>query len=257
MPKLNWNKVSGDIINSFKGEPLEVYSGQEQSLVLKTMPVGMSVCLVQIYILKTTDKWLELMEYYCHLKWDSQNNRIEYEGSMNRKGNAINMSTGLPRAVEGWTQEGVPQGCGRTRPWGCSPPFSSPGMPLVQWPALLAGLPGRLRGKDSACDAGDVDSIPGLEDPLEEGMATHFSVLAWRIPWTEEPAGLQSIHRVSKSWTWLKWFNMQACSPTGQLLRTQTSLQAVLNLHHSHIIKDPLSLHSIAAIHSIILQRTL
>ena len=31
------------------------------------------------------------------------------------------------------------------------------------------------------------------EDPLEEGMATHFSVLAWRIPWTEEPDGLRSI----------------------------------------------------------------
>ena len=32
----------------------------------------------------------------------------------------------------------------------------------------------------------------GGEDPLEEGMATHSSVLAWRIPWTEEPGGLQS-----------------------------------------------------------------
>ena len=32
----------------------------------------------------------------------------------------------------------------------------------------------------------------GQEDPLEEGMATHSSVLAWRIPWTEEPGGLQS-----------------------------------------------------------------
>ena len=33
----------------------------------------------------------------------------------------------------------------------------------------------------------------GWEDPLEEGMATHYSILAWRIPWTEEPGGLQSI----------------------------------------------------------------
>ena len=33
----------------------------------------------------------------------------------------------------------------------------------------------------------------GREDPLEEGMATHSSVLAWRIPWTEEPRGLQSM----------------------------------------------------------------
>ena len=33
----------------------------------------------------------------------------------------------------------------------------------------------------------------GWEDPLEEGMATHSSILTWRIPWTEEPGGLQSI----------------------------------------------------------------
>ena len=33
----------------------------------------------------------------------------------------------------------------------------------------------------------------GQEDPLEKGMATHSSILAWRIPWTEEPGGLQSI----------------------------------------------------------------
>ena len=39
----------------------------------------------------------------------------------------------------------------------------------------------------------DVGSIPGLEDPLEEGMATHSGILAWRIPWTEEPGGLQSM----------------------------------------------------------------
>ena len=37
-----------------------------------------------------------------------------------------------------------------------------------------------------------VQSLGG-EDPLEEGMATHSRVLAWRIPWTEEPGGLQSI----------------------------------------------------------------
>ena len=36
-------------------------------------------------------------------------------------------------------------------------------------------------------------SILGQEDPLEEGMATHSSILAWRIPWTEEPGGVQLI----------------------------------------------------------------
>ena len=37
----------------------------------------------------------------------------------------------------------------------------------------------------------------GLEDPLEEGMVTHFSILAWRIPGTEEPGGL--VHEVTES----------------------------------------------------------
>ena len=45
----------------------------------------------------------------------------------------------------------------------------------------------------------------GGEDPLEEGMATHSKILAWRIPWTEEPGGLQSIYRVTKNLTWQKW----------------------------------------------------
>ena len=44
----------------------------------------------------------------------------------------------------------------------------------------------------NARDLRDMGSIPGLEDPLEEGMATHSSILAWRTPWTEEPGGLQS-----------------------------------------------------------------
>ena len=45
----------------------------------------------------------------------------------------------------------------------------------------------------------DAGSIPDLEDPLEEGMATHSSILVWEIPWTEEPGGLQSVHRVAQS----------------------------------------------------------
>ena len=48
-------------------------------------------------------------------------------------------------------------------------------------------------GKESACNARDPGSIPGQEDPPEKGMATHSSILAWRIPQTEEPDGLQSM----------------------------------------------------------------
>ena len=48
-------------------------------------------------------------------------------------------------------------------------------------------------GKESACNAGDLGSIPGQEDPLEKKMATHSSILTWRIPRTEEAGGLQFI----------------------------------------------------------------
>ena len=43
-----------------------------------------------------------------------------------------------------------------------------------------------------------------LEDPLQKSMATHSSIIAWRIPWMEKPGGL---HRVAKSWMRLKQFS--------------------------------------------------
>ena len=48
-------------------------------------------------------------------------------------------------------------------------------------------------GKESACNVGDPVQSLGGEDPVEKGQATHFSILAWKISWTEEPAGLQSL----------------------------------------------------------------
>ena len=65
------------------------------------------------------------------------------------------------------------------------------------------GLPQWLSSKESACNAGDTGSSLGWEDPLKEGTATHSSILAWRILWTEEP-GRAIVHRVAKSWTGLK-----------------------------------------------------
>ena len=55
-------------------------------------------------------------------------------------------------------------------------------------------------GKESACDAEDPGSIPGSRRSL--GLATHSSILAWEIPWTQEPGGLQSIgsQRVGHDW---------------------------------------------------------
>ena len=51
--------------------------------------------------------------------------------------------------------------------------------------------------KESACNVGDLGPIPGCEDPLEKGMATYSSTLAWRIPWT---VGSQ---RVGHTWAWM------------------------------------------------------
>ena len=51
------------------------------------------------------------------------------------------------------------------------------------------GLPGGSYGNGSACNVGDGVWSLGQEDPLEKGMATHSSILAWRIPWTEELVG--------------------------------------------------------------------
>ena len=63
---------------------------------------------------------------------------------------------------------------------------------------MATGVPGGTVVTNPPAGAGDTGSIPGSGDPLEEGMATHSSILARRIPWTEEPGGLQSIalHRV-------------------------------------------------------------
>ena len=65
------------------------------------------------------------------------------------------------------------------------------------------GFPSGSVVKNPPANAGDTEeagSIPGSGRSLEEKMATHSSVLAWRIPWTEESGGLQSI-RVTKSQT--------------------------------------------------------
>ena len=52
-------------------------------------------------------------------------------------------------------------------------------------------FPGGSDGKASVYNAGDPGSIPGLGRSLEEEMAPHSSILAWRIPWTEKPVGIQ------------------------------------------------------------------
>ena len=58
---------------------------------------------------------------------------------------------------------------------------------------MAQGFLGGSNGKESACNAGDPGSIPGSGRSPGEEMATHSSILAWRILWTEEPGRLQSM----------------------------------------------------------------
>ena len=58
---------------------------------------------------------------------------------------------------------------------------------------VIKGFPGGSDSKECACNAGDPGSIPGSEDPVEKEIATHTSILAWRIPWTEKSGVLQSM----------------------------------------------------------------
>ena len=58
-------------------------------------------------------------------------------------------------------------------------------------------------------NAGEAGLIPGLGGPLEEEIATPSSILAWKIPWTEEPGGLQSLDTIR---TRLKQLSTYACT---------------------------------------------
>ena len=73
----------------------------------------------------------------------------------------------------------------------------------------------------------------GWEDPLEEGMATHSSILAWRIPQTEEPGA--TVHRVTKSRNRLKQLKQLSSHP-------KTELQFELQLpHYIKTLPSPLA----------------
>ena len=58
---------------------------------------------------------------------------------------------------------------------------------------IFGGFPGGSEGKETACNTREWVSISDWEDPLKKEIATHSSVLDWRIPWSEEPGGLQSM----------------------------------------------------------------
>ena len=74
------------------------------------------------------------------------------------------------------------------------------------------GFPRDSVVKNPPVNAGAVGSIHVQEDPLENEMATHFSILAWEIPWTEEPGGYSPLTRLLRPWDWY-WSGLPFPSP--------------------------------------------
>ena len=91
------------------------------------------------------------------------------------------------------------------------------------------GFPGSSNGKKPICNVGDRGSIPESGRSLEKGMATHCSILAWSIPWTEQPGRLQPMgsQRVRHDWSDL------ACTHTGNMYIILT-FQACLSSEQNH-----------------------
>ena len=93
----------------------------------------------------------------------------------------------------------------------------------------LKGFPGGTSGKESACQCRRHKShrFNYWKTPLEKEMATHSSILAWKIPWAEEPGGMQfmELQRVGYAW---------ACTHTHKHTHTHTHLKDMLKLY----IKD-------------------
>ena len=83
----------------------------------------------------------------------------------------------------------------------------------------------------------------GREDPLEEDMATHSSILAWRIPWTEEPGGLQSIGLLGVRHDYSNY--MHACMPVCLSLTYYVSQEKYISLFSNKMKQNDLKLHSV------------
>ena len=95
------------------------------------------------------------------------------------------------------------------------------------------GFPGDSDGKEFICNARDQVQSLGWEDPLEKEMATHCSILAWRIPWTEEPGGLQSMGswRVGHNWSDSDAYTIVICVA---LTLLQTTYSILLSFFFCH-----------------------
>ena len=100
-------------------------------------------------------------------------------------------------------------------------------LPVLQMVVYMLGLPCSSNSKEPACDAGEQGSIPRWGSSPGGGMATHSSILAWRIPWTEKPGGPQSMvsRRVRRDWatnTHTQVYTLMPLSPSVPLHSSPT-----------------------------------
>ena len=112
-------------------------------------------------------------------------------------------SMGSHRVGHNWASnnKGNAERCdvaGRTCPWFRLGFHALQCLYGLRWASLVVQLVKNIPA--NAEDARNADSIPGWEDPLEKEMATHSSIHAWKIPWTEEPGGLLSMGLQSQTW---------------------------------------------------------
>ena len=111
---------------------------------------------------------------------------------------------------------------------------------LLVYKDWLMGLSRWLSGKESACQAEMRVRSPGQKDPLEEGMATHSSILTWKIPWTEEPGGLWSTGS-TKSQRWLSGWTTE----TGLVSNSYLKCRQLMRMKIRHCqSKDQMTVNS-------------
>ena len=96
-------------------------------------------------------------------------------------------------------------------------------------------FPGGSDDKESACNAGNPSLIPGWGRSPGRGMATHSSILAWRIPWTEEPDGLRSMGSQESDTT--EWLTL-SLSVKNPIKKIKGQLQIGKKLQATHLINS-------------------
>ena len=107
---------------------------------------------------------------------------------------------------------------------------------MVQWVENPAAMQETAYHEDTR-----VRSL-GQEDPLEEEMATHSSILPWRLPWTEEPGGLQSMVATNTTTVaFLLYFLTPSSSCSGRETSIQTPIRGHLKTLASHLLGHWLS----------------